>query len=47
LKAYLIGPGRSDAGWKATWRELAQMSDRKRAHREKRHRWKLKHYGRS
>ncbi len=46
LKSYLTGPGCDHADWKAVWRELARMSDRKRAHSEKRRRWKLKHYGR-
>jgi hypothetical protein len=46
LRAYLIGPGRSDAGWKAIWQELAGMSRRKRTHMKKRRQWKLKHYGR-
>ncbi len=46
LKAYLIGPGRSDANWKEVWRQIQSLSDRKRAHKEKRRQWKLKHYGR-
>ena len=47
LKAFLIDPGRSDAGWKDVWRELAGRSDRKRTHKEKRRQWKLDHYGRT
>ncbi len=46
LKGYLVGPGRSDAGWKQLWRELAALSERKRRDKRRRSEWKLSHYGR-
>lgn len=46
LKAYMVGPGRSDADWKSLWVELREMSEKKRRHREKRRQAKLKRYGR-
>ncbi len=46
LKAYMIGPGRSDADWRSLWAEIHAMSEEKRRRREKRRQAKLKRYGR-
>jgi tRNA A-37 threonylcarbamoyl transferase component Bud32 len=46
LKAFLTGFYFSHTDWRSLWRELAQMSDLKRVHKEKRRLWKLRRYGR-
>ncbi|MBN1344282.1 MAG: phosphotransferase [Phycisphaerae bacterium] len=47
LKAYATIPNGAREDWRSLWREIERMSYRKRAHKEKRRKWKLKRYGRA
>ena len=46
LKRYFSGLGQADGEWKRIWRELAEMSERKRRIRERNQERKFKKYGR-
>jgi tRNA A-37 threonylcarbamoyl transferase component Bud32 len=46
LKRYLIGPGRTDRGWKDEWRRIAADIASKMHDKDERRLWKLDHYGR-
>jgi len=47
LMRFMLAPGRSNRDWKPLWMELSRRSDVKRSRKQKRDRWKLRHYGRT
>lgn len=46
LQRYLLGPGKTSAGWKEHWRRIHNEVCSKLQDKEIRRRWKLAHYGR-